>query len=78
MAAVLEAIKYRLGGAWYGWRRLDLFSLLFQFELARGIILCYMESLHKSLVKQRRPLVLDNASYVEGNGGHAAGKLLAR
>ena len=77
MVAVLEAIKYRLGGAWYGWRRLDLFSLLFQLELARSIILCDIESLHKSLVKQQRPLILNNASYVEGNGGHTAGKLLA-
>ena len=78
MVAVLKAIKYRLGGAWYGWRRLDLVPPLFQLELARGIILCYMESLHKSLVKQWRPLILNNASYVEGNQGHTVGKLLAR
>jgi hypothetical protein len=74
---MLEAIKHRLGGAWYGWGGLDLLPLLFQLELAKGIILCYIGLVHKSLVGQWRPLVYEDANYVEGNGGQASGKLLA-
>jgi hypothetical protein len=48
-----------------------------QLELAKGIVLRYVELVHKSLVRQRRPLVHQNASYVEGKSKVISGKLLA-